>query len=94
MLHRHAGCPADVAVGMAEIFPSLDDCPGLKFVESFQFLPYLARFGMGGLGLHGLGAILTGVGDAVERALATATAHSEIHRAIPRVYRGIGHAQL
>ena len=94
MLHRHAGGPADVAIGMAEIFPGLNDCPGLTFVERFQFLPYLASVGMGGLSLHGVGAILAGVGDAVERALAAATAHSEIHRAILRVDRGIGHAQL
>ena len=94
MLHRHAGGPADVAVGMAEMFPGLGGCAGLTFVEGFQFLPCLASVGIGGLGLHGLGTIRTGVGDAVQGALAATPADGEVHGAIDGVDRGIGHAQL
>ena len=63
-------------------------------MEGFQFLPCLASVGIGGLGLHGLGTIRTGVGDAVQGALAATPADGEVHGSIDGVDRGIGHAQL
>ena len=90
---------------MAKVFPRLHHGTGLWFVQGLQFVAQFTELvgtlewvnfslGMGRLCLYGLGAFLTGIGHAIKRALAAATADSKIHGPINAVDGGVGHAQF
>ena len=84
-----------MAILVAKILPGL--IHGTGGVWLVQRLEAAAEFAVRRVIASGLGrggAFIADVGYAVQGALAAASAHGEIHRAVVRVDHGVGHAHL